>query len=65
LNPEEIEAFIEGGDACLALVESQAPGGQPCGEPDLDLFGFLPGVAEDDQVVGSCRGPDYADLAGG
>jgi hypothetical protein len=65
VEPEEIKAFIEGDDARLVLVEGQAPGRQPCGKFRLDLLGLLPGVAEGDQVVGLCRGPDYAGLAGG
>src|SRR6516162_324796 len=52
IEPEEVEALVEGDDARLVLVEGQAPGRQPAGEPCLDLFGLLPGVAEGDQVVG-------------
>ena len=36
LNPE-VEAFAEGDDTRLVLVEGQAPGRQPLGEPGLDL----------------------------
>jgi len=34
---------------------------QPLGQPRLDLFGLLTGVAERDQVVGLCGPADYAD----
>ena len=44
--------FIEGDDARLVLFEGQPSGHQPRGEPRLDLFGFLPGVAEGGQVIG-------------
>jgi hypothetical protein len=64
-NPQEVKALVEGDDARLVLVEGQAPGRQPRGEPRLDLLGFLPGMAAGDQVVGLCRVPGYADLVGG
>ena len=49
---QEVEALLEGDDARLVLVEGQSPGRQPCGEPRLDLFGLLPGVAQGDEVIG-------------
>jgi hypothetical protein len=53
MKPEELESFfVEACDAGLGLVEGQASGRQPCGQPHLDLLGLLPGVAADDQVVG-------------
>ena len=35
--PQEVKALVEGDDARLVLVEGQAPGRQPFGEPCLDL----------------------------
>ena len=52
VEPQEVEAFVEGDDARLVLVEGQTPGRQPAGQPRLDLFGLLPGVTQGDQVVG-------------
>ena len=52
VNPEEVEAVIEGDDARLVLVEGQTPGRQPLGQPCLDLFGLVPGVTQGDQIVG-------------
>ena len=51
-NPQEVKALVEGDDARLVLVEGQAPGRQPYGEPRLDLLGLVPGVAQGDEVVG-------------
>jgi hypothetical protein len=48
---QEIEAFVEADDARLGLVEGQPLGRQPSGQPGLDLFSLLPGVAQGDQVV--------------
>jgi hypothetical protein len=65
VEPQEITPVLDVGDACLGLVEGQSPGMQPVGQPRLDLLGLLPGMAADDQVVGLCRGPGYAELPGG
>jgi hypothetical protein len=45
VKAEEVEAFAEGDDARLVLVESQSPGRQPGGEPCLDLLGLRAGCA--------------------
>jgi hypothetical protein len=51
-EPEEVKAVLERHDACLGLVEGQAPRGQPPGHARLDPLGLLPGVAQGDHVVG-------------
>ena len=51
LEPQEVHPLVQMGDLRLVLVEGQATGFQPSGEPCLDLLGLLPGVAESDQVV--------------
>ena len=61
VEPQEVESFGEGDDARLVLVEGQAPGRQPAGEPGLDFERLLPGVAEHDEVVGLCRVSCYAE----
>ncbi|MDH6115617.1 hypothetical protein P3T34_007832 [Kitasatospora sp. MAP12-44] len=52
VEPQEVEAIVEVRYARLVLVEGQAPGRQPRGEPRLDLLGLVTAVAERDQVVG-------------
>jgi hypothetical protein len=52
IETEEVEAFFKGHNPCLVLVECQAPWFQPSGQPRLDLFGLLPGMAAGDHVVG-------------
>src|ERR1700681_1452201 len=52
VEPEEIEAIFKVDDACLVLVETQSPRGQPRGKSRLDLFGLLPGMTADGQIVG-------------
>jgi len=52
VEPEEVEALIEGDDARLVLVESQTSRRQPLRQPGLDLERFLPGVAERDEIIG-------------
>ena len=52
VESQEVEALVEGDDARLVLVERQAPGRQPVGEPGLDLERLLPGVAEGDEIIG-------------
>ena len=63
---QEVEALLEGDDARLVLVEGQSPGRQPCGELRLDLFGLLPGVAQDDEVSrrGESHPPPLAEPCG-
>src|ERR1019366_1666720 len=51
-EPQKVEALVEGDDARLVLVEGQTPGRQPLSEPRLDLFRFVPGVAQSDQIIG-------------
>ena len=51
-RPGPTRPLAEGDDARLVLVEGKTPGRQPAGEPGLDLECLLPGVAEDDEVVG-------------
>jgi hypothetical protein len=52
LKAQEVEDLVEVRDARLVLVEDQAPGRQPRGEPRLDFLGLATAVAERDQVVG-------------
>jgi len=52
VESEEVEALVEADDARLVLVEGQTPGRQPAGEPGLDLERLLPGVAQDDEIIG-------------
>ena len=42
---QELEAFFEVDNLRLVLVEGQAPGRQPVGQPLFDLFGLFPAVA--------------------
>jgi hypothetical protein len=51
-EPEKVESVVEVDNTRLVLVEGKTPGRQPHGQPCLDLFSFLPGVAEGDHVVG-------------
>ena len=51
LEPQEVHPLVQVGDLRLVLVEGQAAGFQPSGEPCLNLLGLLPGMAESDQVV--------------
>jgi hypothetical protein len=48
---QEVEAFAEGDDTRLALIESQTPGRQPSGQPRFDHFGLLTTNTECDEVV--------------
>jgi hypothetical protein len=65
VESQEVEAFAEGDDARLVLVEGQTPGRQPVGELGLDLDRLLPGVAEDNEIIGLCRVACYAELGSG
>ena len=52
VEPEKVEALIEGDDTRLILVESQASRRQPRGEPCFGLECLLPGVAERNEIIG-------------
>src|SRR5205807_2103169 len=52
VESQKVEALIEADDTRLVLVESQASGRQPAGEPRLDLQRLVPGVAQRDEIVG-------------
>ena len=51
-EPEEVEPLAEVDDPGLGLVEREAPGLQPPGEPFLDLLGLRAGRAQYGQVIG-------------
>ena len=52
IESEEIEPLRKGDDPGLGFIERQPSRLQPPGQPRLDLFGLLPGVAAHDQVIG-------------
>ena len=52
VEPEEIKAALfEVDDACLVLVEGQAPRCQPRGKPRLDFFRVLAAAAQCHKIV--------------
>jgi len=56
MKPEKLEPLlIEANDTGLGLVEDQPSGLQPFGQPRLNLFGLLPGMAAHNQVVSVSR----------
>ena len=59
-QPQEVTSPVCADDARLGLVERQAPGHEPFGQPCFDLFGLLAGVTQREQVIGLCRLPGYA-----
>jgi hypothetical protein len=48
-------------DVRLVLVEGQPPWRQPLGELCFDLFGLCLTVTQDEEVIGLCRLPGYAE----
>ncbi len=52
VEPQEVEASIDGHDSRLVLVEGQTPGRQPRGKLRLDLERLLTAVTQDDEVIG-------------
>jgi hypothetical protein len=62
VESEKIEpGFLDMDNACLVLVEDQAPRRQPLTQPSLDLFRLFPTVAQGHKIVGLCGPADYAD----
>jgi len=52
VEPQEIEPLGQVHDPGLVLVDGKTPGLQPLGQPRLDLFGLLPGLAAHREIVG-------------
>jgi site-specific recombinase XerD len=51
VEAQELETFFEVDNLRLVLVEGQAPGRQPVGQPLFDLFGLFTAVAHRYQVI--------------
>jgi hypothetical protein len=49
---QEVESVVEVDDPRLVLIEGKTSGRQPKSKLRLDLFGFLPGMAEHHHVIG-------------
>src|ERR1035437_10572049 len=62
LVAQEVEPLRKVDDAGLGFIECQPSPLQPPGQPRLDLFGLLPGVAAHDQVIGISRERRASDL---
>ena len=61
VEPEKVAPLIEVRDPGLRIVEGQAPGRQPLGQPSLDLLRLLLAVTQRNKVIGV---PDHRWMAG-
>jgi hypothetical protein len=64
VEAEEVQALptlLQVHDPCLGLLESKPQLGEDHRERRKRPFGFLPTVAERQQIIRLCRDPSYAE----